>query len=301
MDQLTSMSVFAGVVEVQSFSAAARRLGLSKSAVSKHVSRLEDRLNVRLLNRTTRRLSLTEAGEAFFQHCTRVVAAAEEAEAAMTRLHAEPRGVIRLNAPMDFGRLHVVPLLPDFFVRYPEVSLDMTLNDRLVDLVEEGYDLAIRVGRLSDSTLVARKLAPMRGAICASLDYLARHGTPEQPADLAAHNCMTYSYARTQDVWPLTGADGCLLNVKVTGTLRTNNGGALREALLAGLGVGMLPSFIVGSDLHDGRLREVMHPFAGLAGAVYAIYPQGRHLPAKVRVLIDFLAERLGPAPPWEW
>ena len=299
MDQLTSMSVFAEVVEARSFSGAARRLGLSKSAVSKHVSRLEDRMNVRLLNRTTRRLSLTEAGDAFFEHCTRVVAVAEEAEAAMTRLHTEPRGVIRLNAPMDFGRLHVAPMLPDFLARYTEVSLDMTLNDRLVDLVEEGYDLAIRVGRLRDSSFIARKLAPAQRAICASPDYFSRHRIPDQSTDLADHNCLTYSYAPAPNVWPLTGPDGRRLKVKVSGTLRTNNGGALREALLAGLGVALLPTFIVGADLRAGRLRQAMERFTGVEGGVYAIYPQGRHMPVKVRAFVDFLAERLGPMPPW--
>ncbi|MBW7851513.1 MAG: LysR family transcriptional regulator [Rhodospirillales bacterium] len=300
MDALAGMAVYAKVVEAHGFSAAARELGMSKSAVSKQVAALEARLGARLLNRTTRRLSLTDAGAVFHDRCLRLLADAEEAAAAVGSLQAEPRGLLRVNAPMSFGILHLAPAVPEFAARHPDITVDLTLNDRVVDLVEEGYDVAVRIARLPDSTLVARRLAPSRRLLCASPDYLARHGVPQRPADLKGHNCLLYTSATTRpEDWRFTGPDG-EVSVRVSGTLRANNGDVLRAAAVAGLGLALLPSFLAGPDLCAGRLRAVMPDYGDDGGAVYAVYPGGRYLSAKVRAFVDFLAARFGPRPYWE-
>lgn len=298
MDRLAAMAGFAKVVETQSFSAAARALGVSKSQVSKQVAFLEEHLGARLLNRTTRRLSLTDAGAAFYDSCQRVLAEAEEAERAVGSLQAEPRGVLKVNAPMSFGILHLAPALPEFARRYPELTVDITLNDRMVDLVEEGFDVAVRISRLTDSSLVARRLAPSRRVVCGAPDYFAAHGVPRHPRDLKAHNCLIYSYAANEE-WRFHGPEGEVA-VRVSGSLRANNGEVLLAALRAGLGVAPLPTFIVGPDLAAGRLMPVLPEWADDSASVYAVYPHRRHLSTKVRVFVDFLAERFGPRPYWE-
>ncbi len=300
MDRLGAMAVFARVVEMESFSGAARDLGLSKSADSKRVGRLEDRMGLRLLNRTTRRLSLTEAGAAFYQGCRRVVAEAEAAERAVTRLARAPRGRLRVNAPMSFGVRHLAPALPDFMARYPELTVDLALNDRVVDLVEEGFDLAIRIARLADSSLIARRLAPNRLVLCAAPAYLERHGAPRAVADLKGHECLLYSYLAAGGVWRLCGPGG-ERRLRVTGRLRINNGDALLAAALGGFGVALLPCFICGQDLRAGRLIHVLPEWSGPADtAIAAVYPASRNLSPKVRVFVDFLAERFGPMPYWD-
>lgn len=293
---LNSMVVFARVVEEKGFSAAARKLGLSKSAVSKHVTQLEDRIGARLLHRTTRRLSLTDVGAAFYERCARIVAEAEEAELAVSHMQAAPRGTLRLSAPFSFGNRYLAPAVADFLVKYPEVNVDMTLNDRLVDLVDEGYDMAVRIGRLADSSLVARKLCPMPGFVCASPDYVARHGMPQRPQDLVQHNCLLYTYLSSGDTWHFHDG-GDRIGVQVHGNLRANNGDALQAAALAGLGIAMQPAFICGPDLISGRLVEVLADYRDSPYAVYAVYPHGRHLSAKVRAFVDFLAERFADQP----
>ncbi len=300
MDKLTSMAVFAQVVESQSFSKAAERMGLSKSAVSKHVGSLEDRLGVVLLNRTTRRLSLTGPGASFYEHCVRLVADAEEAERAVTQFQVEPKGVIKVNAPIDFGRQHIAPFLAEFLVRYPLLTLDLTLNDRVIDLVEEGYDLAIRVGRLVDSSLIARRLAPVQAILAASPAYLQQHGVPQEPADLARHNCLIYTYMPNPEVWTLQQPGGTSVSVAVKSTLRSNNGGLLREAAVAGVGIARSPDFMIADDLRAGRVVPLFCGWYQSVGAVHAVYPQNRFVPAKVRALVDFLAERYGPKPYWQ-
>jgi DNA-binding transcriptional LysR family regulator len=299
MDNLGAMQAFVKVIECGGFSAAARELRLSKSAVSKQVARLENRLQARLLNRTTRRLSPTEVGITFYQHCQRILAEVEEAETAVLRLHREPRGVLRLNAPVSFGASHVAPALPDLMRRHPELKVDMVLNDRLVDLVDEGFDLAIRIADLPDSSLVARKLAPNRLVACASPAYWRVHGVPSHPNDLKAHNCLVYAYLLTNDAWVFRGPDGPL-SVRITGNLSANNGDALRAALVEGLGVTVIPSFIVGADLAAGRLQAVLEDYEDPESSIFAVYPHNRHLSAKVRVFVDFLAERFGPRPYWD-
>ena len=299
MDDLSALAIFARIAERQSFSAAARDLGLSKSAVSKKLAALEGRLGARLLNRTTRRLSLTEAGAAFFERAQRILADLDEAEQAVTRLQAEPRGTLRVNAPMSFGILHMAPAMADFMARHEDLTVTLDLNDRLVDLIEEGYDVAVRIAKMTPSTLIARKLAPARLSLCASPDYWKKHGIPDHPRDLAAHNCLIYTYLAAQGQWSFLGPDGPF-GVRIGGNLRANSGDALRAAAVAGLGVYMGPTFIVGDDLRAGRLISVMDEFVDPDLSIYAVYPHRRHVSAKVRVFVDFLAERFGAEPYWD-
>ena len=299
MENLSAMIVFARVVEAKSFSTAARQLGMSKSTVSKHVSRLEDRLGARLLNRTTRRLSPTEVGLAFYERCARIATAVEEAEAAAMRLQSSPRGTLKVNAPMSFAVLHIAPAIPEFVARHPELSVDMTMNDRVVDLIDEGFDLAVRIGELPDSSLIARRLTANRLVVCAAPAYLARHGAPRVPAELGAHNCLGYTLGATSNEWRFLGPGG-EHRVRVSGNFQANNGDALRRAAREGLGVVTLPTFIAGEDLRSGALRAVLADYALPESAVYAVYPHNRHLSAKVRAFVDFLVERFGPRPYWE-
>lgn len=299
MDLLHAMTVFARVAETESFSEAARAMGLSRSAVSKTVRSLEDRLGVRLLNRTTRQLSLTEEGRSYSAWCARIRGDVEEAARSVSRLQSEPRGTLRVNAPMTFATMHLAPALPDFLARHGDLSVDITLDDRYVDLVDEGYDVSIRIGELEDSSLIARKLTRTRRVVCGAPAYFARHGLPRRIADLAHHNCLSYSYLRAGvGDWRLRDGDG-LRAVKASGNLSANNGDVIRAALLAGQGVGWQPTFIVGDDIRAGRLLWVLGEHGDDVG-IYAVYPHGRHLSAKIRAFVDFLAERLCAAPSWE-
>ncbi len=302
MEPYAGIAVFTRVAETGSFSAAARDLGLSKSAVSKRVAALENRLGARLINRTTRRLSLTEVGAAFYERAVRILAEMEEAEQAISRLHGEPRGTLRVNMPMSFGIGHVAPALADFMARYPDLRVAMELTDRRVDLIEEGVDLAIRIAELPDSSFVARRLAPARRVVCASPDYWQRRGRPRHPTDLADHSCLIYTYLSAlsaQREWRFKGPKGPV-SVHVSGCLEANNGDALRDAALAGLGVYLAPTFIVGDDLWAGRLEEVLSDYEDSRLSVYAVYPHRQHLSAKVRAFVDFLVERFGPEPYWD-
>ncbi len=299
MDTLSGFSVFTKVVETGGFSAAARELNMSKSAVSKHIAKLEDRLGVRLLNRTTRKLSPTEVGTTFYERALRIVQDVEETELAVSAMHTEPRGTLRLNLPMSFGIQHVAPALCDFIGRYPDIDINMNMNDRVVDLLDEGFDVAIRIARLPDSTLIARKLAPLRLAICATPDYWRKHSIPKCPSDLQNHNCLIYSYLLNRNEWPFQGPDGNI-SVKVSGNIQANNGDALRAMALAGTGVYLSPTFIVHDDLKSGHLQAVLTEFMETDLAIYAVYPHNRYLSAKVRIFVDFLAERFGPEPYWD-
>lgn len=293
------LAVFAKVADLKSFTRAAEALGLSKSAVSKHVAGLEERLGARLLQRTTRRLHLTEVGTALFERAQRIVAEVEEAELAVTRLSAEPRGTLRVSAPMSFGVRHLGPVLADFMVQYPALHVDLALNDRMVDIVEDGFDLAIRIAKLPDSSLIARKLCPGRRVVCASPDYWRRHGAPTTPADLKNHNCLMYTYLLSQSELRFEGPEGPL-TVPVAGTLHSNNGDILRQAALAGIGFYFAPTFLVGDDVRAGRLERALPAYDDTSLSIYAVYPHNRHLSAKVRAFIDFLAARFGGEPPWE-
>lgn len=296
MGNPSDMAIFTKVVQAGGFSAAARQLRLSKAAVSKRLARLEDRLGARLLNRTTRRLALTEEGAAFYERATRILAEIDDAERAVSRLGGEPRGTLRISAPMSFGVLHLAGALPAFLAEHPALAIDIALNDRLVDVVEEGFDVAIRIARLPDSSLVARRLASTRSLTVAHPGYWREHGKPRHPSELRHHNCLRYSYQLSLDDW--TFKDG--LSVTVDGTFVANNGDVLRSAALAGLGVTRLPSFIAGDDVQSGRLEAALEGFEETEASIYAIYPHRRHLSAKVRAFVDFLAQRFGPLPPWE-
>ncbi|MGK9165215.1 LysR family transcriptional regulator [Inquilinus limosus] len=300
MDMPGAMIVFAQVVDSRSFSAAAARLGLSKSAVSKQIAKLEDRLGARLLNRTTRTLSPTDAGQDFYERCLRVAREVEEAERAITHLSAEPRGVLRLNAPASFGREYVAPLVPEMLARWPELRVEAIFEDRFVDVVAEGFDLVIRITRLQDSSLVARRLAPCRRLVCAAPAYLERHGVPRVPADLTRHDCVLYSYATDQNEWEFVGPDGRVETVRVDGRLRANSAEVTLAALLAGAGVALSPDFIVGPDIAAGRLVPLLTDYENPFGAIYAVWPHNRNLAPKVRAVVDFLVERFAREPIWE-
>ena len=300
MDRLAAIEAFVRVAETHSFSEAARRLHASQSAVSRAVSGLEAELGARLLHRTTRSLTLTEAGRGYFERAARILADLEEANLAVTQLQAAPRGRLRVNAPMSFGFLHLAPALPDFLALYPELSVDLSMSDRFVDLIEEGVDVAVRIGALEDSSLIARKLAPIRRVVCASPGYLKSRGTPLAPDDLKQHDCLCNSNIAVLHEWRFAAADGKLWPVDVRGRLSANNGDALRVAALKGLGLANLPTFIVGADLQAGTLMTVLDDFAVQDLSMSAVYPPGRHLSPKVRAFVDFLADRFGPRPYWD-
>ncbi len=303
-DSMGAIPVFVAVVEEGGFSAAAKKLQVSKSAVSKRITQLEARLGVQLLYRSTRKLSLSEAGEQYFTHAVQSLAAAREAEDAVAQLQGAPQGRLRINTPMSFGRLHVAPLVPEFLNTHPGVALDMVMDDRVVDMVEGGFDLAIRVRTLPDSALIARKLAPCHNVLCASPEYLKTHGTPKKPDDLLVHNCLQYAYASSTHIWqfraPVTEG-GETISLETTGSYQVNNSEALREALIAGVGIGRLPTFIAGPDVAAGKLVPVMSNYHLPSQIIYAIFPERRHLPAKVRAFVDFLVKKLGDdVPYWE-
>jgi DNA-binding transcriptional LysR family regulator len=300
MDRLTAIETFVRVSETQSFSEAARRLRSSKSAVSRQVAALEAELGVRLFHRTTRSLTMTEAGRSYFERASRILADLEEANLSVSQLQSSPRGRLRVNAPMSFGFLHLAPALPDFLFRYPEIEVDVTLNDRFVDLVDEGFDVAVRIGSLEDSSLVARKLAPIRRAVCASPTYLKARGVPASPDDLRTHDCLCNSNVPLSREWRFIAADGRPWPVEVRGRLSANNGDTLKVAALRGLGLVNLPTFIVGSDLQAASLVTVLDKFVAQDMTVNAVYPHSRHLSPKVRAFVDFLAERFGPRPYWD-
>jgi len=302
VQNLSGMAVFAKVAEAKSFSEAARRLGLSKSAVSKQVAQLERSLKARLLNRTTRRLSLTEVGAAFYEHCARMLAEAEAAELAVSRLYAEPRGVLRVTAPAAFGHLHIAPAVPDFIARHPDVAVQIVMNDRTVDLAEEGFDIAIRMTQEQAPNIVARRLAPVRWAVCAAPAYLKRHEAPRAPQDLPRHNCLFYSFLESSSEWRFS-SDAGESAVRVAGNFTVNNSEALREAVLKGLGVALLPTFTVGHDLREQRLQQLLPGYRALGtfgSDVYAVYLPTRYLSPKVRAFVDFLVERFSPEPYWD-
>jgi DNA-binding transcriptional LysR family regulator len=300
MQNLTDIAIFVKVVELASFTAAADALGMSQPVVSKAVTRLEEKLGARLLNRTTRRLSLTEAGSELYGRSVRALAEIENAELEVARFQTEPRGLLRVSAPMSFSILQLGPELQSFLTRFPGVTLELHLDDRQVDLVEEGFDVAVRIGRLQDSNLIARKIAPCRQVLCASPAYLAQRGEPERPEDLLEHSCILYSLVSAPREWRLVGADGELHTVPINGSMQSNNGLVNRAAALAGGGIVLLPTFYLAEQLRSGALKPVLCKFKPQELAVYAVYPERRNLMPKVRSFVDFLATTFGPEPPWE-
>ncbi|WP_159688830.1 LysR family transcriptional regulator [Cognatazoarcus halotolerans] len=296
MDRFLEMQTFAAVVDAGSFVKAADVLEMSKAAVSRHVGELETRLGVRLLHRTTRRLSLTEEGEVFYQRCRELLSGLEEAEAELDSRSAAARGLLRVNAPVTFGIRHLAPLWGAFREQHPQVQLDVTLSDRTVDLVEEGYDLAIRIASLPASTLVSKRLASTRMVLCASPVYLQARGVPEHPLELAGHDIISYSYLATRDEWHFDGPGGPV-SVKTAPVMHTNSGDTCRAAALAHQGIILQPTFLVGSDLVSGALVELMPEFRSLEFGIFAMYPTRKHVAPKVRALVDFLARQFAETP----
>ena len=299
MSDLASLEAFVRVAETRSFSGAARVLDLTPSAVSKQVGRLEDRLGVRLFNRTTRRVRLTDLGQAFYERAARILGDLAEAERAVIELHGTPSGKLAVSLPLAFGRRHVMPHLPAFLDAHPQVRLDLSFSDRFVDLVEDGIDVALRIGELADSSLIARRLAPNRRVVCAAPAYVARHAPPRRPADLVDHNCLVYTYRAMRNEWRFHGPDGAAESVRVTGNLETNDPEALYMALCDGVGAALLPLWLVGVDLKAGTLVRLMPGYHAPDSAIHALYPPGRHLSPKVRAFVDFLAARIGGRESW--
>lgn len=293
LPDLEAIAIFAKVVEARGISAAAADLGLSAPTVSKAIGRLEKRLGSRLFNRTSRRLSLTGAGQQLAGRAAQLLADAEAAESALIAQSATPRGPIRLAVPMSFGIRRIAPILPDFMVRYPEISIDLHLSDALVDLVADNFDIALRIGQLPDSSLQARSLAPVPGLIVAAPAYLDRRGRPAHPSELVHHDCFGYAYSRTRDAWHLVNAAGEEVTVRPSGRLRVNNGDAVLPALIAGLGVSALPSFITQGAVAEGLLEPVLPGWTGFEASLYLLTPSGGPRPARVQALIGFLVERL--------
>jgi DNA-binding transcriptional LysR family regulator len=299
MDKLNSIRAFTKVVQHGSFAAAARDLRLSRSAASKYVMELEEELGVQLLSRTTRSVTATENGQAYYERCLAILSDLEEADLAATRLQAEVRGLLRINAPMSFGTLHLARAVADFMEKYPDLRIQLVLSDQQVDPVQEGFDITLRIADLPSSSMIARRIAPARRAICASPSYLARHGTPKHPDDLRGHACLTYGHLATGNQWKLTGPDGDHW-IAIPWTLCTNNAEVLRDAAVQGRGIALLPSFIAGADFQQGRLATILTSYQAPEISIYAIYPETRHLSLKVRVFIDFLVERFGGRPYWD-
>ncbi len=299
MDKLTNLRAFIKVVQHGSFAAAGRDLRLSRSAVSKYVIDLERELGAQLLVRTTRSASPTENGQAYYERCTAILAELEEADLAVGRLQAEPRGILRVNAPMSFGTLHLGPAVADFMETYPDLHIQLILSDQQTDPVQEGFDVTLRIADLPSSSLIARRIAPALRIVCAAPAYLERRGTPTHPGELRHHDCLTYGHLATGNQWKLTGPDGDHW-IAIAWTLCTNNAEVLRDAAVKGRGIALLPTFIAGADLQQGLLRSILTDYKPPEISIYAIYPQTRHLSVKVRRFIDFLVERFGGRPYWD-
>lgn len=299
-DRLVGMRVFAQVVEAKSFSAAAERLGMSKSLASRHVSALERSLSAKLLNRSTRRLSLTEGGALFYEHCARIVQEAELAERRLNQTQSEPAGLVKLTAVPAFAVRHLLPALAEFHDKYPKIQVKLFCSNRPLDLGVEGFDLGIRVSFVPDPNLVARKLAANRGVLCASHVYLARRGRPRRVEDLRKHECVLFPPLAPKGVWTFR-RDGRKYSVPVSGGLETDEMDVVRAAVAAGLGIGLLPLYMVGDDVRHDRLVPLLRRFRVVPeSAIYLVYLPNRTLPTRVRALIDFLVERFGPTPSWE-
>ncbi len=297
MTNLGDLEVFARVIATGSMSMAARDLGLSPAVVSKRIKRLEDRLGTRLLQRTTRQISLTEAGQGFHQRILAVLAGIEEAETYASGRSSEVSGTLKISAPTSFGRMHIAPHLKAFMDDHPDLAIHLVLSDEFTDIVGGGFDLAIRIAELTDSTLVARRLAPVRRLLCASPDYIAAHGMPQTIDDLKRHRCLP---AHNHDLWRLEGPQGTL-NIRPEGMLITNSSEVIREAVIAGLGIALRSTWDIGEELKNGRLVQVLPAYEGSHNvALSAVYPSRQFLPAKVRLFIDYLAELYGPVPYWE-
>jgi DNA-binding transcriptional LysR family regulator len=294
MDKFAQMRAFTQVVSAGGFAAAARQMGVSRSVVNKLVIALEDDLGVQLLQRSTRVVSPTETGIAFYERCVEILASLSEAEQAVSQLQAEPKGRLRVNAPMTFGTMYLAPAIADFLGEYPNLQIELTLNDRFVDPIEEGFDLTVRISDPQPtSSLLVQPLAPAQRLLCAAPAYLDQRGRPKHPSELCQHSCLHYGQLTVENRWSLTGPDG-LHTVTVQGALCSNNGEALREAAIQGLGITLLPRFIVEPALQSAKLEVVLPDYAPPSLAIEVLYPVNRHLSTKIRLLVDFLRVRFG-------
>lgn len=300
MDRLRALEVFVEVVRREGFARAAEALDTSPANVTRYISDLETHLQTRLLNRSSRKMSLTSSGEALYERARSILDDVAEAEAIVSSATMQPQGVLRINAPLSFGVLHLAPLWGKFHRLYPDVQLDVALIDRVVDIVEEGYDMAIRISRTGSASHVARRLATSRNVLCAAPDYLRRHGAPQRPDELQQHACIGYSYAATADEWPLLDAHDRPQLAKARCIMHTNNGDTARAAALGAMGIIWQPTFLIGADLRAGRLVQVLPDYHLPDIDVLAVYPSRRHLSAKVRVMIDFLVDEFKGVPPWD-
>jgi DNA-binding transcriptional LysR family regulator len=297
MDKYQEMRVFSAVVEASSFVGAADSLDMSKAAVSRYVSELEQRLGVRLLHRTTRRLSLTPEGEVFLARCRDILSSIEASEVEITTRSVSVSGLLKVSVPVSFGIRHMAPLWPDFLGLHPQLNLDVQLADRLIDLVDEGFDLAIRIARLEDSSLISRQIAATRLVLCAAPSYLERRGVPEHPSELATHDVLGYSLLATGDQWQFEGPDGPV-SVKVRPRFWSNNGDSCIAACVQGAGIQLQPTFLIDEELRRGALVEVLPQYQAATLGIYAVYPTRKFVLPKVRALVEFLNERL-KATPW--
>jgi DNA-binding transcriptional LysR family regulator len=300
MDRLTGLTLFVAAVENGSLAAAGRRLAMTPAMAGKYLAALEAELGVRLLHRTTRKLSLTDVGRAYFERSKRILEEMEDADSEARNLHGEPRGTLRVTAPMTFGALHLGVPIAKFISSYPEASVEMTLDDRYVDLVESGLEMAIRIGHLPDSSLIARRIAPCRMVACASPTYLTRKGFPQSPADLAAFDLLSYNMSRSRGSWTFTDSAGRASSSKGTPRLRTNNVQLLQTAALNDGGIAYGPSFVFGSYLVAGALRQVLPHYKTTTLAIHVVYPSSRNVTAKVRRFADLLGSTFGEEPPWD-
>jgi DNA-binding transcriptional LysR family regulator len=299
MDRFHALHTFAKVVELGSFARAADRLDLSTSAISRQVAELEAQLGVRLLNRTTRRLSLTEAGQAYYERCVQLLADLAEADSAVRATAVEPKGRLRVTCGVTFGERYLAPAAAEFGALHPDMVFDLDLSDRVVDLVEEGFDLAIRIGSGGSQALVSRRLGTTRMVCCAAPSYLSRRGTPQAPEELTAHECLAYTYVAVPDSWTFEDRDGGRMTVRTKTRHRANNGRMLAALAAEGLGIAYEPDFIVAPEIRSGRLVQLLPDYSTPASPIAAVYPSRRHLSAKVRSFVDFLVARFAGAPDW--
>lgn len=300
-DRLGEMAAFVAVIDAGGLAAGARAMGMTASAMSKLLARLEQRLGVRLVHRTTRRMALTVEGRRFHQRARDILAEVDHAESELQASGRQPKGLLRVSLSHGFGTLQVVPLLPAFATHHPGIELELIFADHHVDLLAEGIDVAVRVGSVRDESLVARKLATHERIVCAAPSYLQRHGTPRQPADLARHTCVRYAAASALNAWPFRGEGGKVERISVSGTIRSNNVDALYAAVLGGLAIGRMPDFIAGPELASGRLVPLLQDFAlPEASPIHAVWPAQRQPSPRLRAFVDFLLERFQPVAPWQ-
>lgn len=292
MDKFESMRAFTQVVEAGGFAAAARKMGLSRSQVNKLVANLEDHLSIQLLHRTTRKVTPTDTGRAYYERCINILAELEEAETSITQLHSEAKGTLRINAPMSFGIRHLGGAIAAFCQRHPQLQVEVNLNDRIIDPVAEGFDLTLRISEVPHAaSLISHLVMPMPRVLCAAPQYLAECGHPQEPAQLRSHSCLHYGHLPSTHRWVLQGPEGEVA-VPISGAICSNNGEILRRAVLQGLGISLLPEFMVSRDLQQGNLQAVLPKYSAPALSLYVVYPVSRHLSEKVKLFMEFICDR---------